>query len=463
MKSGSEATTAPGTPITEEELWSFAAAADPSLDSLLALKRKVLTDIRALEILDRRIGALGAAEATSGDDAHRTRGLALWMRASYSDAWPHLSKLRPKGALTYCQAECLLKGEVALDGGRPKRQPARALALLKEETSQAARLLRLEAFMVMDDPAGVKRELDQAGEAFRRTLHGRFHTGWLAEREGDVEEARRTYDAILEEDPAHVGALFRRALIAAFEGRTDDAMSDLQDIVDHKPFHVGALLNLGLLYEDTGDCTAAVRCYDAILDRIPGHPLATLYRADAISSLGMYYDEEKEKTSDRRTLILGTPITDFELSVRARNCLARMKIETLGDLISKTEQDLLSYKNFGETSLNEIKMILESQGLRLGMSGHEDPMPLRSSGSRPPLAAPPSVSDPTVLSKPISEIELPVRCRKALMQLKCATLGDVINFSEQDLLNIRNFGVTSLNEIKKKLTEHGLELRTIDD
>ena len=58
--------------------------------------------------------------------------------------------------------------------------------------------------------------------------------------------------------------------------------------------------------------------------------------------------------------------TDFELSVRARNCLKKMQIRTLGDLLRISEAELLSYKNFGETSLTEIKTMLASKGLRLG-------------------------------------------------------------------------------------------------
>ena len=64
--------------------------------------------------------------------------------------------------------------------------------------------------------------------------------------------------------------------------------------------------------------------------------------------------------------MLDTPVTDFELSVRARNCLKKMNIRTLGDLLKVSEAELLSYRNFGETSLVEIKNMLSSKGLRLG-------------------------------------------------------------------------------------------------
>ena len=92
-----------------------------------------------------------------------------------------------------------------------------------------------------------------------------------------------------------------------------------------------------------------------------------MFLKDAEASLDMYYDEDQEKKSDRRNAILRIPVTDFELSVRARNCLNKMNIRNLGDLVTKTEEELLAYKNFGETSLQEIKQMLAQKGLRLGM------------------------------------------------------------------------------------------------
>ena len=71
--------------------------------------------------------------------------------------------------------------------------------------------------------------------------------------------------------------------------------------------------------------------------------------------------------------VLSIPVTDFELSVRSRNCLQKMGIMTLGDLCRCTEQELLASKNFGETSLVEIKEMLATKGLRLGQYAQERP------------------------------------------------------------------------------------------
>src|SRR6185295_14405472 len=95
---------------------------------------------------------------------------------------------------------------------------------------------------------------------------------------------------------------------------------------------------------------------------------ARLFLKDAQASVTMYYNPDAEMASSRFSQVLEIPVTDFELSVRSRNCLKKMNIRTLGDLTRVSELQLLSSKNFGETSLSEIKEILGSKGLRLGQS-----------------------------------------------------------------------------------------------
>jgi DNA-directed RNA polymerase subunit alpha len=61
------------------------------------------------------------------------------------------------------------------------------------------------------------------------------------------------------------------------------------------------------------------------------------------------------------------PVEMIELTVRASNCLKAAKIKTIGELISKTEEELLGFKNFGKKSLEEIKERLTELGMHLGM------------------------------------------------------------------------------------------------
>ena len=69
----------------------------------------------------------------------------------------------------------------------------------------------------------------------------------------------------------------------------------------------------------------------------------------------------------RRNRYLAKPVSELELSVRASNCLETANIKTIRELVTKEEKDMLEYKNFGRTSLNEIKEQLDNMGLTLGM------------------------------------------------------------------------------------------------
>ena len=74
-------------------------------------------------------------------------------------------------------------------------------------------------------------------------------------------------------------------------------------------------------------------------------------------------DEEKVQ----REKYLSKPVAELELSVRSSNCLEAAQITTIRDLVAKTEQDMLKFRNFGRKSLNEIKDFLANMGLSLGM------------------------------------------------------------------------------------------------
>ncbi len=77
-------------------------------------------------------------------------------------------------------------------------------------------------------------------------------------------------------------------------------------------------------------------------------------------------EEEEEDTAFKE--LVAKPISELELSVRSANCLEAASIKTIGDLIQKTEAQMLKYKNFGKKSLAEINAILTSMGLGLGMN-----------------------------------------------------------------------------------------------
>ena len=74
-------------------------------------------------------------------------------------------------------------------------------------------------------------------------------------------------------------------------------------------------------------------------------------------------EEEGEKLNEN----LFRPVSELELSVRSANCLKNAEISLIGELVQKTESEMLKTKNFGRKSLNEIKTILNEMGLSLGM------------------------------------------------------------------------------------------------
>ncbi|MEW6016107.1 MAG: DNA-directed RNA polymerase subunit alpha [Candidatus Zixiibacteriota bacterium] len=91
--------------------------------------------------------------------------------------------------------------------------------------------------------------------------------------------------------------------------------------------------------------------------------------------LFIHIDEEipmaEEKVEDEETVrirqLLKTRVDELELSVRSSNCLRAANIQTLSELVSKSESDMLKYRNFGRKSLNELNAILEELGLSFGM------------------------------------------------------------------------------------------------
>lgn len=78
--------------------------------------------------------------------------------------------------------------------------------------------------------------------------------------------------------------------------------------------------------------------------------------------------EEIHEPVEEVSGVFATPIDDLDLSVRSRHCLDSENIATVGDLVRRSEADLLKVRNFGQTSLNEIKKKIEALGLHLGMS-----------------------------------------------------------------------------------------------
>ncbi|MBP7088945.1 MAG: DNA-directed RNA polymerase subunit alpha [Candidatus Omnitrophica bacterium] len=87
-------------------------------------------------------------------------------------------------------------------------------------------------------------------------------------------------------------------------------------------------------------------------------------------SLGELPEEEYEDLTPEEVALyekLKIPVSELELTVRSSNCLREANIKTLADLVEKAEPEVLSYRNFGKKSLEEVSALLKSMGLSFGM------------------------------------------------------------------------------------------------
>ncbi len=125
-----------------------------------------------------------------------------------------------------------------------------------------------------------------------------------------------------------------------------------------------------------------------------------------------------------------------------------MNILTLADLTKVTEYELLSYKNFGETSLTEIKHILNQKGLRLGQAVETEIIDADTGGYEENL------------SKTISVIELSDNCRNAIEEMGIETISDLVSKTETELLEQDGFTQAYVDEIINQLDTLGLKLHS---
>ena len=97
--------------------------------------------------------------------------------------------------------------------------------------------------------------------------------------------------------------------------------------------------------------------------------------------------------------------------------------------------------------------MLASKGLELGQFSHE-----KVESEPVDISAMPADAQ-AMLDRPLSDLNLSVRARKCMARLGMATIGELVRKTGDDLLECKNFGVTSLNEVREKLTIMGIKLR----
>jgi len=390
----------------------------------------------------------------SGEEAALAIGAGLWALGRVEEALASLANAGSPEA-DYFTGLCHLEAG----------HYAKALEALERAQRGKAATKRLAALAHVEAMAKSGR-VDAALAAARALARSRpndaqaHHVlGLCLDLAGRYEDAAAEYEKAIELSPGHAAASFRLGYIEALRGEPERAREHYEAVTGSDAAYVNALVNLGVLYEDERDFDKAIECYREALRVDPTHPRARMFLKDAHASLDMVYDEDRQRELERHAKLMEIPVTDFEFSVRVRNCLQRMNIHTLGDLCSLTEEELLNSRNFGETSLQEIKEVLQARGLRLGEAREEAPAPLVAGPVAAPVAPGGVGAAEAILATPISELNLSMRSRKCMERLGIATIGQLVQHTAEELLASRNFGRTSLNEVNEKLARYGLGLK----
>ena len=420
----------------------------PSMEEIRTLSHIVhSSEINQMRFTEQVEQHLSSTSAVASLEA----GIGLFILGRYREA---IAKLQ-KGP---DNKEKLLYLAFALRRIRKFDETLAALTRAKELGAEALNvsLEKVATYRYAGNLEAAAKELKACSNFQNVSAEYHYQLARLQESEGLYDQAVGNYKKALDLAPTHQRSLFHLAYRYDLSGYEDEAIEYYKQVVAGSPTYVSALLNLAVLYEDRGDFDNSSTCVEKVLESHPNHPRAVLFYKDVESSKTMFYDEEREKKRSRKNQILETPISDFELSVRSRNCLRKMNIRTLGDLLNITEAELLSYKNFGETSLREIKAILDQKGLHLGQALEDKQLQIEPAPERV------GAEDKGLMNKTVDEIQLSVRARKCLQKLNLRTLGELTRTTDAELLGCKNFGVTSLNEIKRALSSYGLSLRNLD-
>ncbi|MBI1374341.1 MAG: hypothetical protein GC159_16615 [Phycisphaera sp.] len=287
--------------------------------------------------------------------------------------------------------------------------------------------------------------------------------GRKAEKKMDRWTAIEQFSQAHAADPQNAEVCFRLAYHLDLVGEEDKARELYESACLHGPegkSHLNGLINLAVAYEDHGLYAKAERCLKLVIETEPNHARARLFMKDVQASRQATVIDDSLSTTYARGGVLDTPVTDFDLSEQARDMLRKLHVRTLGDLIRVSESELLAYRGLGEDAVHEIRSLLSRKGLRFGQG-----LDNQRNAARQQVYEQLGGGDVNLdsINKSVDELELSVRARKALDLLNIGTIGDLVARTEDELLGIKNFGSTSLDEIKAKLEEMGLGLRKLEE
>ncbi len=442
------------TAIAEIDLDKLLEAETISRETVSHIKAQVHSSKENREKLDEKIEALKVDikkehNGARSKDLTLLLGICKWVVGRIKEAVELLKEVKSRKLGAYFLGKCY----------RELGDYSQAL-----ECFERAKKTDAEEFDIVMDIAETKRMLGNIEDALKiiksfshshaNSAELYYQWGHCLDDMGEYQEAFNKYEQSLKIDPNHAKTLFRMAFNYDLGGEDEKAIEYYEKCTKLHPTYKNAFINLGILYEDTGKFDDAVYCFESILDAEPTHNRAALFSKDARASMMMYYDEEVSKKQGKECEVLNIPISDFELSVRSKNCLEKMDIRTLKDLTRITEADLLSFKNFGETSLNEIKAILSQKGLRLGQT-------LESYNEADLFSKIDKDQDKNSIET-VSDLGLSTRCRNALSNAGIETINDIKEKTESELVQ-EGVKQNYIDELKETLSKVGLSLKMNDD
>jgi DNA-directed RNA polymerase subunit alpha len=437
-------------PTAEEplDLSSLVASEDVSPAQFAEARRQIHCSIErrgALEKLFEDFSSV-AKKLSSENKAETRKAAILWALGRVEEAIPLFEQARASREKSY------LLGLSYLDVGKAEPALAQLKEALDADPSDAtAAAAMAEAHTRMGDFEAAEKVLDRHLKKNPDHAELLYAQGLTLDFQGYHDEAVEKYERALEKEPGHPRSLFRLAYLYDLAGEDDRALELYEQLRRQRPIHVNTMINLGIFYEDRNEFEKAADCFRAVLEYFPNHPRARLYLRDAEASLSMFYDEEAARREARMAQVLGLPLADVTFSQRVRNALQKLGLATLGDLVQRTEEELLEIPNFGKTSLREVKEFLTSKGLNLASGGEVATVP----GGEPVEGE----AQDEVKNRPLADFEWSGRIRKVFEKLGVVTVGDLMNYSESDLLKSKNLGSTSIKEIRQKLGTLGAAMR----
>ena len=437
-------------PTAEEtlDLSTLIASEDVAPAQFAEARRQIHCSIERRSALEKLLEDFPAvAKKLSSENKADTRKAAiLWALGRVEEAIPLFEAARASREKAY------LLGLSYLDVGKSEPAIAQLKEALEADTSDASAAAGLaEAYVRSGDYDSAEKILER--HLKKNPDHGDllYVQGLSLDFQGYHDEAVQKYERALEKEPGHPRALFRLAYLYDLGGEDDRALELYEQLRRQRPIHVNTMINLGIFYEDRNEFEKAADCFRSVLEYFPNHPRARLYLRDAEASLSMFYDEEAARREARMAQVLGLPLADVTFSQRVRNALQKLGLATLGDLVTRTEEELLEIPNFGKTSLREVKEFLTSKGLNLA-SGGEIAAPVGGEVVE-------GEAQDEAKNRALADFEWSGRIRKVFEKLGVVTVGDLLNHTEADLLKSKNLGSTSIKEIRQKLGTLGAAMR----